>query len=183
MADLNYVLISGVVPRFNNAFRIFNRENEEHAVAHLSLSNQTSRRDENNYHIDEIFDVTVFGKTALTLEKFANPGQGLWFVGRLTPTRKRKDRDGADVLDANGRPIYTGMGFTAFTFGATRDYTEKRNNNNSQPSAQNTSQAYNPFGSDFSAPQQAPAAQKPAAKPSAGGTEDNWPFNNMDLPF
>lgn len=167
MADMNEVIVTGVIPGFDNAFRIWNENDESKAFARVSISSQTSRKGDDGHYIDDIIEIAVFGKTAINLKKFIRKGQGLWFRGHVTPSRKRRNQDGTDALDANGKPIYTGLGVTAYTFGPMRNYAE-RNNNGAQaprPAA--------PAAAAFD-----PLADTTTTAATAGGSEDSnaWPF-------
>ena len=171
MADLNKVIISGIVPNFDNAFRIFNKDDEKKAFASLSLSVQSSKKGDNGYYEDHLIECVAFGKTAQVLEKFATKGQGLILEGSLIPSRKRVDKNGADVLDAEGKPIYTGLGFSVFRITPMRNFSEKRSNG----PASNTN-------ASASAPEFDPLADTTSAAPASNngsGSEDiaaNWPF-------
>ena len=172
MSDMNKVIVTGVVPGFDNAFHIWNENDEAKTVARITISCQTSRKDDNGHYIDDLIEVTVFGKTATTLKKFVRKGQGLWFEGRLTPSRKRRNSDGTDSLDANGKPIYTGLGFTAFTFGPMRNYAE-RNQASTAPAAQ--APAFDPLAATPAATSTT-ASSNPASAFDSMADDANWPF-------
>ena len=180
MADLNEVRISGVVPNFENAVRLSNGDDEKHAFALLKLSVQHSQRKEDGSYEnkDDIITFSAFGKTAQRLSKMAKPGTGLIIKAKVAPSQKMT-KNGQDVLDANGKPIWTGERLIIDNYDGinfVRDYSKK-----GEKSSNAGTQAATPAGGlDINAMLGEPAtAPTPAAAPAASASS----FNVNDFPF
>lgn len=165
MADLNEVRMTGVVADFRgkgDAVYQSNIDDEKKAFCSLKLSVQRSHRKEDGSYenVNDVFTFKAFGKTAQRVVKMAKPGTGLIIKARVAPSQKLV-KNGQDVLDANGKAIYSGESLIIDSYDGinfVRDYSQK--NGNSQGSVQqNQVQASDPFA-------QAPAQQQ---APQNGG--------------
>lgn len=183
MADLNEVRISGVVPKFENAIRISNGEDEKHAFALLKLSVQKSvRKEDGSYeNKDDIITFSAFGKTAQRLAKMAKPGTGLIIKAKVAPSQK-VTKNGQDVLDANGKAIWSGERLIIDNYDGVnfvRDYSQKNtssSNGGTQTAAQEAGFDIDAMFNDAAAAA-APAKKEPAPAASTAG------FNVNDFPF
>lgn len=159
---MNKVLLTGIVPSFENSGRSFNIDDEKNARFSGQINTLGWGKDENGKPKNDPIEFIAFGKTAQFLANHWKKGQGFDFEGRLTPSRKRTNADGSAVMTSEGKPVYSGIGLTIYNVEFSRNYAQKDDAANStigapvvnaDPFATDTGAgATDPFGTNASQP-------------------------------
>jgi hypothetical protein len=117
MANMNMFVLQGTIPSFENAIRYYNIEDEKRACAHVKLAVKTNQKNEQTgYYESDIFDVVFFGKSAQSLQKWGKPKTALIVQGTLLPPKARIDANGAPMVGADGKTVYSPMTLRVSTF-------------------------------------------------------------------
>jgi single-stranded DNA-binding protein len=117
MANVNMFILQGVIPSFDGAIKTYNIADEKKACAHIKLAVKTAQKNEQTgYYESDIFDVVFFGKMAQTIEKIAKPKTALIVQGSILPAKPRTDANGAPMVGADGKAVYSPMSLRASTF-------------------------------------------------------------------
>lgn len=173
---MNKVMLSGIVPSFENSGRSFNIEDEKNARFSGQLNTQGWGKDENGKPKNDPIEFIAFGQTAQFLANHWKKGQGFELEGRLTPSRKRTNADGSAVMTSEGKPVYSGIGLTVFKADFSRNYATK---DDAPASTAGTTVAADPFATGAPAGQADPFA---TAAPATGAPAAQDPFA-MNDPF
>ncbi len=168
MADINNVILTGVVPKFEGACRVFNENDEAHAtcVLKLNVGRRAKQQDGSYKNVDDTIELHAYGRTAITAKKMALPGKGLLIQARVTPSRPVK-RNGQELLDQNGKKIYTGVQLVINDYNGisfARDFSERN-------------------GSGNAAAASSAAVADPMAAAMGGAQVDEDPFSTADDGF
>ena len=164
MADLNEALFTGIVPKFENVVVVKNEGDENHAYARMKLNVSRGKNKEGKY-VDDLLTFAAFGKTAQYIAKFVKPGSGLIVRASVRQSVERKDAQGNNVLDAQGRKIYTGEQLVAKSVNFVRGG-EKSDGSSNGGNAQQAQVAPANVMAQFQ--QQVPAQQPQVAAPAGG---------------
>lgn len=191
MADMNIAIFTGVVPDFKgkgNAVIANNIEDENKANVILKLDVQRRARTQDGSYENksDVLTFHAFGKTAQQVVKMAKPGTGLRIEAHVAPSQKMV-RNGQDVLDANGKAIWTGErlyinNYNGINF--VRDYSKRDGSSSGAQAGGAAAAPFDPMAAIGGAAQ-APAAQAPAQQASVPEFDFNpteFPAN-MNLPF
>jgi len=193
MADMNMAIFTGVVPDFKgkgNAVIANNIEDEQHANVILKLDVQRRARTQDGSYENksDVLTFHAFGKTAQQVVKMAKPGTGLRIEAHVAPSQKMV-RNGQDVLDANGKAIWTGERLMINSYNGinfVRDYSKRDNAGSGAQAGGAAAAPFDPMAAIGGT--QAPA-QAPASQPSTQASVPEFDFNptefpaGMNLPF
>lgn len=179
--DMNMVILTGTVPKFKTQQALFTKniddENKAFATLKLSVGRRVHNRETNQWeNKDDIYNVMAFRKTAQTLAKMAKPGTGLIIQAHIGPSQKIQ-RNGQDVLDANGHAIYSGERLIINDYNGISFMHGDSTGSSQQASTQSG-------GIDLNAAMQQQAQAQPApvaAAPAAGGNGGALDFMDLDL--
>lgn len=165
MADINRFIIGGTIPKFENAIRKFNMEDENNARICIKVSSETRTKDANGYIKKDLHDLVAFRSVAQRFDKFAVPGAGFTFEGYITPSTPRI-QNGAQVVDAEGKKVYNPPSLVFIDFHPNKNYAPAPSStgNNTKTSAA----VADPMNYDF--------GTGTSAGNSSGGSSDGFDF-------